>query len=138
MVAGIKPGWVRINFNYFISEAVFTYLVEAVDLVSSHGWKLLPEYRFDTSTGRWNHRLGPIEPPVRLSHLHYDPTGVLIYPRHKDTAPETALLDYLKEARSTFESLSDSPQWEDATLLSSDFEHLRWFDLPAVCLSTTS
>ena len=135
---GIKPGWVRINFNYFISEAVFTYLVEAVDLVSSHGWKLLPEYRFDTSTGRWNHRLGPIEPPVRLSHLHYDPTGVLIYPRHEDTATETALLDYLKEARLTFESLSDSPQWEDAALLSSDFEHLRWFDLPAVCLSTNS
>ena len=27
---GIKPGWVRVNFNYFISEAVFDYVVEAV------------------------------------------------------------------------------------------------------------
>ena len=27
---GIKPGWVRINFNYFISEAVLDYVVEAV------------------------------------------------------------------------------------------------------------
>ena len=24
---GIKPGWVRVNFNYFISEAVFDYIV---------------------------------------------------------------------------------------------------------------
>ena len=27
---GIKPGWVRVNFNYFISEPVFTYIVDAV------------------------------------------------------------------------------------------------------------
>ena len=32
---GIKPGWVRVNFNYFISEAVFDYLVDAVDLVAA-------------------------------------------------------------------------------------------------------
>ena len=25
---GIKPGWVRVNFNYFISEAVFDFLVQ--------------------------------------------------------------------------------------------------------------
>lgn len=31
---GIKPGWVRLNFNYFLSEAVFSYLVEAVRLVA--------------------------------------------------------------------------------------------------------
>jgi hypothetical protein len=26
---GLKPGWVRVNFNYFISEAVFATVVEA-------------------------------------------------------------------------------------------------------------
>ena len=34
---GIKPGWVRINFNYFISEPIFSYLVEAVRLVAREG-----------------------------------------------------------------------------------------------------
>ena len=38
---GIKPGWVRVNFNYFISEPVFDYLVEAVRLVAADGWRLL-------------------------------------------------------------------------------------------------
>ena len=38
---GIKPGWVRVNFNYFISEAVFDYVVEAVRLVAREGWRLL-------------------------------------------------------------------------------------------------
>ena len=34
---GIKPGWVRINFNYFISDAVLDYVVEAVSLVAQEG-----------------------------------------------------------------------------------------------------
>ena len=63
---GIKPGWVRVNFNYFISEPVFDYIVEAVRLVARHGWRLLGDYRFDPATGLWRHRRGPAEPPLRL------------------------------------------------------------------------
>ena len=48
---GIKPGWVRVNFNYFISEAVFAFILEAVELVASDGWRLLPHYRFEPATG---------------------------------------------------------------------------------------
>src|SRR5512144_1718977 len=47
---GIKPGWVRVNFNYFISEAVFDYIVAAVGLVAREGWRLLPWYRFEPAT----------------------------------------------------------------------------------------
>ena len=68
---GIKPGWVRVNFNYFISERVFSYVLEAVHLVAEHGWKLLPQYDLDLATGRWTHRSrrGPV--PMRLSDLRY-------------------------------------------------------------------
>ena len=48
---GIKPGWVRVNFNYFVSDAVADYLVEAVRLVARDGWRLLGDYRFDTDVG---------------------------------------------------------------------------------------
>ena len=78
---GIKPGWTRVSFNYFISETVFQYLVDAVDLVAEHGWKLLPEYRFNPATGLWRHQRRPVEPPLRLSQLSYDPvTGELQRP----------------------------------------------------------
>ena len=69
---GIKPGWTRVSFNYFISETVFEYVVEAVDLVATHGWRLLPAYRFEPMTGLWRHRDGPVEPPLRLTALSYD------------------------------------------------------------------
>ena len=55
---GIKPGWVRVNFNYFISEAVFSFILDAVDLVATEGWRLLPDYTFDPTNGLWRHRAG--------------------------------------------------------------------------------
>ncbi len=132
---GIKPGWVRVNFNYFISEAVFAYIVQAVDLIAKHGWRLLPEYRFDTATGRWHHRGGPVEPPMRLRQLSYDDEGVLNFPRSHDQAPEADLQTYLDQAAQMFARLPAAHLVEDASLASADFEQLRWFDLPAVCLA---
>lgn len=125
----------RVNFNYFISESVFAYIVEAVDLIAKHGWRLLPEYRFDTATGRWHHRGGPVEPPMRLRQLSYDDEGVLNFPRSHDQAPEADLQTYLDQAAQMFARLPAAHLAEDASLVSADFEHLRWFDLPAVCLA---
>jgi selenocysteine lyase/cysteine desulfurase len=133
---GIKPGWVRINFNYFISETVFDYLVKAVELVASHGWKLVPQYRFALDTGLWRHEDGPVEPPLRLTEVGYDASGVLTYPRHDDTAPESVLAGYLDEARALFAKLPDADTIPQATdvALGADLDRLRWFDLPAVSL----
>src|SRR5262245_35940928 len=83
---GIKPGWVRVSFNYFISEPTFHYLLDAVSLVATHGWLLLPAYRFDPHTGLWRHRGGLVEPPLRLSQLRYDARGELRYPARHERA----------------------------------------------------
>jgi len=146
---GIKPGWVRVSFNYFLSDEVFRYIVDAVSLVADHGHKLLPQYRFSPDTGLWRHERGLVEPPLRLAQLSYGPDGELSYPRRADRAPESALAGYLDEARALLESLPDlsvdgaadgaMPHVADEPLtderLSADFEHLRWFDLPAESLA---
>ena len=66
----------RVSFNYFISEAVFDYIVEAVHLIASDGWKLLPLYRFDVTDtvsggtrrphGRRSRSLAGLESPTRF------------------------------------------------------------------------
>jgi selenocysteine lyase/cysteine desulfurase len=132
---GIKPGWVRVNFNYFISEAVFSYIVEAVRLVARDGWRLLGDYRFDPATGLWRHRRGPAEPPLRLRQVEYDALGHMVYPRHKDRAPESELQRYLEEAKAVLEAATPALSDSIGDLVSADFEHLRWFDLPSACLS---
>jgi hypothetical protein len=134
---GIKPGWVRVNFNYFISETVFRYIVQAVELVADHGWKLVPQYRFSIESGLWRHENGPVEPPLRLTDVSYDAEGRMTFPRHDDTAPESVLAEYLEEARALFASLPDADTVPQATdvLLGDDLERLRWFDLPAASLT---
>jgi hypothetical protein len=55
---GAKLAFTRLSFNYFITETVFRYIVDAVHLVADEGWKLLPLYRFDPDSGLWQHRGG--------------------------------------------------------------------------------
>ena len=128
---GIKPGWVRVNFNYFISESAFQFIVRAVDLVATHGYKLLPLYSFDRQSGKWRHRSGRADRTLRLQDLSYV-DGKLQYRSRHATEPEYVLEEYLSHAESLFEDVVAQAQemQVEETQLSSDFEHLRWFPLP--------
>ncbi|WP_241005333.1 aminotransferase class V-fold PLP-dependent enzyme [Nocardioides sp. zg-1228] len=130
---GIKPGWVRVNFNYFLDEEVFTYVVEAVRLVAREGWRLLGDYRFDPLTGLWHHRTGPVEPPLRLTDVTYGPDGTMTWPTHPQTAPVSVLREHLDEGRAIMAAASP-PDWSDTAHLDEDFDALRWFALPACSL----
>jgi selenocysteine lyase/cysteine desulfurase len=127
---GIKPGWVRVNFNYFISEEVFTYILEAVSLVAAEGWKLLPQYRFETGSGLWRHVGGTARPPLSLSDVEFDGAGVT-YPDRRRTAPDTSLVDHLAEAGAMFDGLGSSGYRPHELDWATDhFESLRWFTMP--------
>jgi len=130
---GIKPGWVRVNFNYFISDVVCDYIIEAVRIVAHEGWRLLPDYRFDPDHGLWRHRLGPVEPPLRLTQVAYADDGAMTSPRFDDRAPESELAAYLDEARAVLRAEHPDHAGE-ASVMSDDFEQLRWFELPPACL----
>jgi selenocysteine lyase/cysteine desulfurase len=129
---GVKPGWTRINFNYFISDTVAEYLIKAVDLVATLGYRLLPDYRFDPHTGVWHHhRHTP--PAVRLADLcgGPGPAGVAAPPAR---AGEQVLAGYLDQARRLL--AGRAAQLDQAPPdLPSDFEALRWFPLPPACLA---
>ena len=126
---GIKPGWIRVNFNYFISEAVFEFILAAVELVATDGGRLLPHYRFEPATGLWRHASGTAEPPLSLHDVAFD-GGTMTWPAHRRTEPESRLADYLAEARAL---LADPPPPigpPAAIVVDDDFEALRWFPLP--------
>jgi selenocysteine lyase/cysteine desulfurase len=127
---GIKPGWVRVNFNYFISEAVFEFLLDAVDLVATDGWRLLPDYAFEPASGLWHHRAGRPEPPASLRDVRYD-DGRMDWPSHRHHEPESRLAGYLDEARAFLERpvAMPAPSFAEDEV-GPDFETLRWFWLP--------
>jgi selenocysteine lyase/cysteine desulfurase len=126
---GIKPGWVRVNFNYFISEAVFDFILDAVDLVARNGWRLAPDYRFDAATGLWRHRAGTAEPPLSLRDVRYR-DGRIAYEAHRHRAPDSRLAGYLEEARQLMVTARPPAEPFDRTTVGPDFDELRWFWLP--------
>jgi len=53
---GIKPGWVRVNIHYTLSQDDIDYLIKAIAFVARFGHLFLQEYSFDMRTAEWNHK----------------------------------------------------------------------------------
>jgi len=128
---GIKPGWVRVNFNYFIDEPTFDYIIEAVHLIARDGWRLLPDYDFAPETGLWRHRDHRLTPVHGLADFDFDdgrPRPAADHPR----ASVDALAGYLEAARAVLAE-AETRRPDDrpgARRLEGSDEELRWFPLP--------
>ncbi len=132
---GIKPGWVRVNFNYFLSETQFQFLLDAIHLVANEGWRLLPHYAFDPDTGSWRHRNSVATSVMRLDELSYR-TGKLAFRSRHASEPEWALPTYLDEARKIIAAAAEEFKTLELREVprNADFEALRWFPLPSEAL----
>jgi selenocysteine lyase/cysteine desulfurase len=122
----LRPGWVRLNFNYFLDDETVEYLIRALELIAEHGWKLLPRYRFDRASGTWVHR--DARPSVPASLDDFDPFGAAPTTLARDDRP---LADYLALAeRCLAEPAGACGPCVDG--LDAEAEALRWFHVPEV------
>ncbi|MDP6406945.1 MAG: aminotransferase class V-fold PLP-dependent enzyme [Alphaproteobacteria bacterium] len=128
IVAGcelVKPGWTRLGFNYFNSEAEIELIIEAVDWIAREGWKLLPEYDFDTASGAWWHR-SRAEAVRRLDDIPLlEGTGATA------PAPAAAMEGVVAEADRLVAAVQERQDQSPCCCdLAPEAEELRWFRLP--------
>lgn len=123
---GAKLGFVRLGFNYFISDEVLEYILEAVHLIADHGWKLLPLYRFAPASGLWRHREAARAPTLADAVI----PRTLAWPDH-------ALVHHLEEARLIVRTIEAVPPSVPASdpVISKGFEQIRRFPLPGEALA---
>lgn len=122
----MRPGWSRLNFNYFIDEACFQYLLQAIDLVAEHGWRLLPFYQYDTASGVWKYQGQGLRPAVNLQDLDFMDQDQTERPR-----PTATDIDYAGLLQQAEDVLLQEQQGQRFELsLPADAEALRWFVLP--------
>ncbi|HEY5318959.1 MAG TPA: aminotransferase class V-fold PLP-dependent enzyme [Solirubrobacteraceae bacterium] len=133
---GAKLSFVRVNFNYFISEVVFDYILRAVHFVADEGWKFLPFYGFDPTSGLWHHESGWATPPLTLHDVSFA-SGLLEFHGPRATEPESALARYLDEARRIVRGIESAPPEKPVhdPVLTPEFDRIRWFPLPSEALS---
>ena len=131
---GIKPGWVRVNINYFISEAVFQFILKAVHWIADNGWSMLPLYCFDPLTSLWHFIDGDEHQTMRLTDISYN-CGTLDFRSRHMIEPEDVLSTYADEAAKIKDEkikgyLNRSIIYSMMPIMNEDFEALRWFILP--------
>ena len=131
----LRPGWVRLNFNYFISENEFNYLLEAICVIARDGWRLLPHYVLDTDTGLWRYHGESPELPVNFESIDF-----LDESPESDTgaAPEPAFDTLIAEASRILAHPGATPVQHSADEEGRGIDPndpLRWFsiaeDIPA-------
>ncbi|WP_163832636.1 aminotransferase class V-fold PLP-dependent enzyme [Spartinivicinus ruber] len=121
----LRPGWVRLNFNYFIDQATFDYIVRAVELIASHGWRLLSYYQFDGKSGVWLYQGQKPHLLVTLDDIDFSVSK----PHPKQPTCPVKLTDCLSIAEVALTIPHQAA--EQYTLeLPASAEKLRWFALP--------
>ncbi|WP_323846811.1 aminotransferase class V-fold PLP-dependent enzyme [Microbulbifer magnicolonia] len=124
----LRPGWVRLNFNYFIDEETFEYLVRAVELVAEHGWRLLPFYRFDEAHGVWRYQDIKTRPAANLANLDFSQLGTVRTAAEQAQA-SMSLGEYLAHAeRELCRERRGAVRY--SLELPAQAEQLRWFVAP--------
>ncbi|XP_059639590.1 uncharacterized protein LOC132281961 [Cornus florida] len=50
---GVKPGWTRVSFPYYMSIEEFEFILAALEFIAIYGQRFLPLYHFNWKTGAW-------------------------------------------------------------------------------------
>ena len=101
---GIKPGWTRLNFNSFISEDEFEFLLTALEFIADYGERFVQLYDFDWHSGAWKHTLDTA-PKGLFANLEPE----LIQTESQETPNYAKYLEFAHELAATLEIKASRP-----------------------------
>ncbi|KQJ91939.1 hypothetical protein BRADI_4g40700v3 [Brachypodium distachyon] len=67
--SGLKPGWTRLSFSYYLSKEEFRFILSAIEFVAAYGHRFLPLYRFDWISGSWTFRKQAVKYHIMMEEL---------------------------------------------------------------------
>ena len=122
----LRPGWVRLNFNYFIDEQEFEYLLKAVELVATSGWRMLPFYQVDAKSGVWRFQGQSNQMASSLDDFQFTDYC------QKSSLPTNIKVSLDGIYSSAEQVLLNTADYNEVPplILSDESERLRWFTLP--------
>ncbi|XP_011498134.1 PREDICTED: uncharacterized protein LOC105362393 [Ceratosolen solmsi marchali] len=134
----LRPGFARLTFPYFMSEAEVAFVLEALKMVATEGWKLLPQYVLNPDTGEWRHHTNSVFKDRRwLGSIRYT-DGRMNATERRVSGPGVFPQSYgdsLQTARNIFNRARKMAQRypmqiDRSVSFDEKSEALRWFMLP--------
>lgn len=135
----LKPGWVRVNFHYVMSEKEVEFICEALEFLGTYGYLFISEYKMNISSGLWVHKNGVVENELISSYgieqsLEFIDKDIFDEEKVDSIGEYKKYLDYAnnlvkelqtnqKQSFSKFEDKSiDKLRWYDFDQVSNDFD----------------
>nr|WP_321443875.1 aminotransferase class V-fold PLP-dependent enzyme [uncultured Cohaesibacter sp.] len=118
----LRPGWVRLGFNYFFDNQTVDYITEAILFVARYGLHFLQDYEVDSSKAVWKNK-----------HIESSALASLGNFWDQSCPPKTTpcgdISGFLKEARA-LALQRPAPTLHHNPVFRSDLESLRDFWMP--------
>ncbi|CAG9856772.1 unnamed protein product [Phyllotreta striolata] len=132
----LRPGFTRISLPYFINDAELAFIMEAVKMVATEGWKLLPQYVVDLETAEWRHHSNVVSKDRKwLSSIRYL-EGKMTMNERRISGPGLFPQNYsecLQTARNLFnrarKTANRGAYQDQGITFDARGEKLRWFML---------
>ncbi|KAG8224975.1 hypothetical protein J437_LFUL003353, partial [Ladona fulva] len=132
----LRPGFTRISLPYFMNEEEVGFVLEAIKMVATEGWKLLPQYTIRPETGEWRHHSNMVFKDRKwISSIRYT-DGKMTFGEQKGAPSSSSLpqdyADCLQTARGIFNRARKKyPLADQKVMFDEKTEKLRWFMLPS-------
>ncbi|XP_068623060.1 uncharacterized protein [Battus philenor] len=133
----LRPGFFRVSLPYFMSETELAFVLEALKMVATEGWKILPQYVVNTETGQWRHHTCSIlRDRKSLYSLRYNDgqmtakerriSGPGIFPQTFTECLQTARNLFNRARKLAMKCSTVEPEGG----FNPRIDYLRWFMLP--------
>ncbi|XP_028172811.1 uncharacterized protein LOC114361819 isoform X1 [Ostrinia furnacalis] len=133
----LRPGFCRVSLPFFMSESELAFVLEALKMVATEGWKILPQYVVNPQTGQWRHHTCSIlRDKKSLYSLRFNDGKVTSHERRVSGPgifPQT-YTECLQTARNLFNRARKLAMKcttaEPEVTFNPRIDYLRWFMLP--------
>ncbi|KAJ2945237.1 hypothetical protein O0L34_g9308 [Tuta absoluta] len=133
----LRPGFCRVSLPFFMSDNELAFVMEALKMVATEGWKILPQYVVNPQTGQWRHHASSVMRDKKsLFSLRFHDGKVTSHERRisgPGIFPQT-YTECLQTARNLFNRARKlamkCPIAEPEVGFHPKIDYLRWFMLP--------
>nr|XP_021187430.2 uncharacterized protein LOC110374163 isoform X3 [Helicoverpa armigera] len=133
----LRPGFCRVSLPFFMSDSELAFVLEALKMVATEGWKILPQYVVNPETGQWRHHTCAVLRDRKSLHsLRFNDgkmtaherrvSGPGIFPQTYTETLQTARNLFNRARKLAMKCSTAEPE----VSFNPRIDYLRWFMLP--------